>query len=105
MVHGSDENSYLTRCTTKPAIANTTPRSRSTIGDVAGMLDAGTVVIDDVLELFVVLASGLVVFTEAVFDTTPGVEGSVRLRAIVAEPAALSVPRLQMTVVVPLQLP
>jgi hypothetical protein len=62
-------------------------------------------VIVDVLELFAVLASGLVVVTDAVFDTTPGVEGSVRLRAIVAEPAALSVPRLHVTVVVPLQLP
>lgn len=69
------------------------------------MLDAGTVVTVHVPELFDVFDSGLVVVTDAVLDTTPGVEGSVRLRAIVAEPAALSVPRLQVTVVVPLQLP
>jgi hypothetical protein len=104
VVHGSNEDSYLARCTTKPAIASAAPSSRRTIGDVAGMLDAGTVVIVDVIELFVVLDSGLVVVTDAVFDTAPGVEGSVKLRATVAEPRALSVRRLQVTVVVPLQL-
>ena len=41
----------------------------------------------------------------AVFDTGPGVDGSVTMRVIVADAPFASVPRVQVTVVVPLQLP
>src|SRR6185295_5688353 len=65
----------------------------------------GTTVIVDVLELLPAFGSGLVVDTTAVFTTGPGVDGSVTVSAIDAEPALAIVPSEQVTVVVPLQLP
>ena len=72
---------------------------------MAGMFEAGMTVIVDVLELFAGFGSGLVVATEAVLDIGPGVEGRVRLREMVADPALARVPSVHVTVVVPLQLP
>ncbi|MEK6371999.1 MAG: hypothetical protein AABO58_04830 [Acidobacteriota bacterium] len=45
------------------------------------------------------------VVTDAVFETGPGVDGSVITSEIVAEPPLAIVPRLQVTVDVPLQIP
>src|SRR5258708_23279264 len=89
----------------KPAIAKARARRSSIIGEIAGMFEAGTTVIVDVLELLPAFGSGLVVITLAVFVTGPGVDGSVTVSAIDAEPALAIVPSEQVTVVVPLQLP
>src|ERR1700682_2788020 len=69
------------------------------------MLPARTTVIVDVLLLLSPFGSTLLVKTLAVFDTGPGVEGSVTCRLMLADAALTIVPRLQVTVVVPLQLP
>ena len=89
----------------KPAIASAMARSSSIIGEIAGMLAEATTVMFEVLELLPGVGSGLVVETVAVFPTGPGAEGSVTVRAIDAEPGFAIVPSVQVTVVVPLQLP
>lgn len=86
-------------------MANAMASSSSVLGEVAGMLDDATTVMADVLELLPGFGSVLAVVAVAVFETGPAVEGSVMVRLIVAEPRLLIVPRLQVTVVVPLQLP
>ena len=58
-----------------------------------------------VLLLFAAFVSGFDVVTVAVFWTLPGVGGSVSTSEIVADPPLATVPRAQVTVVVPLQLP
>lgn len=71
----------------------------------AGIWVAGTTVSVAVLLLFAAFVSGFVVDTVAVFDTTPGVGGIVSTSVIVADAPFVSVPSVQVTVVVPLQLP
>lgn len=69
------------------------------------MFAAEMTVMVEVLVLLARFGSVLDVVTVAVFDTGPGVDGSVTVKVIVAEAALAKVPRLQVTVVVPLQLP
>ena len=71
----------------KPAMANATARSSSIIGEIAGMFADGITVMFEVLELLHEFGSGLVVDTTAVFATGPGVDGSVTVSAIEAEPS------------------
>src|ERR1700760_2999433 len=77
----------------------------STSGEAAGMFAAGMVVMVEVAVLLAGLGSLLDVVTVAVLDSGPAVDGVVMVRLIVAEPALAIVPRLQVTVVVPLQVP
>ena len=74
-------------------------------GDRAGTFDAGSAVTVAVLLLFARFVSVFVIATVAVFETDPPATGSVTFNAIVAEAPAASVPSVQVTVVVPVQVP
>ena len=76
-----------------------------TNGESVGMLAAGVTVTVAVAVLFAGFVSVFDEVTAAVFDTTPVVEGSVTVSAIVAIPPLAIVPSEQVTVEVPLQLP
>ena len=69
------------------------------------MAAAGITVMLDVLLLFAGFVSGFELLTDAVFDTEPGVDGSVTTSEIVAEPPLPIVPSAQVTVDEPLQFP
>ena len=77
----------------------------SASGDSAGIDAAATTVTVEVLLLFAGFVSGLAEVTVAVLETVPGVGGSCRTSEMVAEAPLASVPRLQVTVVVPLHVP
>ena len=79
--------------------------SRRATGDRAGIAAAGITAIADVLLLFAGFASGFDVVTMAVLERDPGVEGNVSTSETVAEAPLVSVPREQVMVDVPLQLP
>ena len=89
------------RMATLPTIIRTSNRSPEDV--IAGM--ATLMKMAAVLLLFAAFVSGFDVVTVAVFWTLPGVGGSVSTSEIVADPPLATVPRAQVTVVVPLQLP
>jgi hypothetical protein len=74
-------------------------------GDNVGIDDAATTVITAVPVSFAGFVSGFADVTVAVFETGPGVAGSVTTSKIVAVAPLLSVPTSQVTVDVPLQVP
>ena len=74
-------------------------------GDNAGIDNAGTTVTVAVLVSFAAFASGFADVTVAVFETGPGVDGSVTTSEIVALAPLAIVPRLHVTVDVPLHDP
>ena len=80
---------------------------RSASGEIAGMLPAGITVIVEEALLFAGFGSAVVTaaVTEAVFVTGPGDEGSVTVNVKVAEAPLVSVPALQVMVVVPMHAP
>ena len=85
-----------------PNAANTSPRSASISGESAGMpLDTVTIELE---VLFVALVS-FELLTVAVFVNVPGAAGAVIVRVIVAVAPFAIVPRPQVTVDVPLQVP
>jgi hypothetical protein len=88
-------------------MARATHSRRSASGEIAGMLPAGITVMVDVAVLLAGFGSLVVAaaVTEAVFVTGPGDEGSVTVNVNVAEAPLVSVPALQVMVVVPLHAP
>jgi hypothetical protein len=79
--------------------------SRRATGEIAGIADAGITAINDVLLLFAGFASGFDAVTITVLERDPGVAGNVSTSVTVAEVPLASVPREQVMVDVPLQLP
>ena len=84
---------------------SSTASSSMTNGESAGIDAAEITLIVTVLLLFAGLGSGFELETVAVFETGPGVVGKVTTRTIVGEPPLMTVPRSQVTVVVPLHVP
>src|ERR1700741_5146967 len=76
-----------------------------TNGESVGIAAAGVTVTVEVALLFAGFVSVFAEMRAAVFDTTPGVEGSVTTSEIDPAPPLAIVPSEQVTVVVPVQLP
>src|SRR5436305_2523925 len=94
-------------CTNTPATARAIQRSSSDHGEIIGMFAAGITVIVDVAVLFPATGSTVAAdaLTTAVFVIGPGVDGSVIVSVNVAVAPFVSVPALQVMVVVPLHAP
>ena len=83
----------------------TSASSRRTSGDAAGIAATGITATVEVARSLAGFVSGLKVETVAVLERSPGVEGRVTTNDTVADAPLAMVPRAQVTVAVPPQLP
>lgn len=96
---------YALRCTTRAIAASEVARNSMPKGEIVGISSVAAIWIVAVDVLFAGAVSALMAVTVAVFTTGPAVRAGVRESAIVAVARGFRVPREQVTVVVPLQVP